>query len=471
MNKKNQLLVWFLLAFFFILSRLINSNLLPLFSDEAYVIARAQDIWQSGDWLSMVKLTTQPILIWLVTAFIKLPLDIVFAGRFVSVLSGLIAALLVAHAAGKFIHPQAKWFAFLIMIVLPFPFFYDRTLLFESTLLSWMAVAMFIPSTGLPLAILTKQTGWLAVPLIVLLHYWNKKTLLISLIMAIFVPFAVWFVALGSWEQIIKINFGQTAATLGSANFKINLLRAKLWLVNYFTLPILFLALSGLIKEFLTFIKKRKISPILLIGIWSSSVLILEAKIAVIFYPRYLYPMILGVVLLAVSALWMSFTFISNFKNKIMRVAAFFIGVIIIFYPSIKFDYVLIKSPKDAPLALEDHLQFFEDWTSGVGSDEFNKEITAFVQNSNQNLIVYVESENSYYITLDRKYKQNYEVKIADWLNEPLAEIPQGVLEEKAEVWFVRNRHPDIPEDWPVSLISKVQKSPSRSVYLYRVNK
>lgn len=435
------------------------------------MIARAQDIWQTGDWLSMVKLTTQPVLIWLVAVFIKLPLDVVFAGRLVSALFGLITALLIAHAAGKFIHSQARWFAFLVMMVLPFPFFYDRTLLFESTLLGWMALAMFIPAAGLPLAILTKQIGWLALPLVILLKWKNKKVLLISMLVALIIPFAVWFIALGNWEQITKINFGQTAATLGSANFKINLLRAKLWLVSYFTLPILFLALVGLIKESLIFVKKRKISPVLTIGLWSAFILVFEAKVAVIFYPRYLYPMLLGVVLLATSAAWMLYTLVIGFKKTLLRLTVLFVSPIIILYPSVKFDYILIKSPSRATLALEDHLQFFEDWTSGVGSGELNKKINEFVQNNRGRLVVYVEGENSYYVTLKRGKFQNYEIKIAGWLNEPLTQIPQEVLEEKAEVWFVRNRHPDIPKDWPVTLITQVQKSPSRNVYLYSINK
>ena len=436
------------------------------------MISRAQEIWQTGDWLSMVKLTTQPILIWLVAVFIKLPFDIVFAGRLASALFGLITALLIAHAAAKFIHPQAKWFAFLLMILLPFPFFYDRTLLFESTLLTWMALAIYIPAAGLPLAILTKQTGWLSVPLAILLHFQNKRLVFISLLAALVIPFAVWFIALGSWEQIIKINFMQTAIPLGaSADFKTNLLRAKLWLISYVTLPILFLALVGLIKESVESVKKRAFSPVLIIGLWSLSVLIFEAKVAVIFYPRYLYPMLLGVVLLATKNAWTLFTYVKSIKKPILRLTTLFAGAMILFYPSIKFDYTLINSPQNAPLALEDHLQFFEDWTSGIGGNEFYKKIDEFTQDNSRNLILYVEGANSYYVTLGQTRKKNYEVKIASWLNEPLSEIPQSVLSGNKEVWFVRNRNPDIPKDWPVSLIDKVQKSPTRYVYLYRINK
>ena len=129
-----------------------------------------------------------------------------------------------------------------------------------------------------------------------------------------------------------------------------------------------------------------------------------------------------------------------------------------------------MNSPKQSAIAHEDKLQFFDDWTSGVGSNEINIEIEKYLR-SNNNLTVYVESENSYFITLQRRNNPNFEIEIAHWLNEPLNEIPTNILEQENETWFVRNRHPDIPEDWPVTLITKVQKSPSRYVYLYRIIK
>ncbi|KKR88145.1 MAG: hypothetical protein UU34_C0001G0142 [Candidatus Curtissbacteria bacterium GW2011_GWA1_41_11] len=468
--NKPQLLIWLILSFIFLFSRLINLSTLPLFSDEAYVIARAQELWQTGDLLGMIKFTTQPILIWLVALFIKLPLGTVFAARLVSTLMGLITALLLAFTAGKFIHSNAKWLAFLIMMILPFPFFYDRTLLFESSLLTWMTLAIFVPVVGLPLAILTKQIGWLSVPVIVMLHVKKIKILSISLITTFLVIFAIWLLALGSWEQIFKIIISQTAAPIGvNANFKANLLLSKLWLTTYITWPFLLLMLLGLIREGVLTIKKRGLRPILLIGLWSLLILFVETKIAVIFYPRYLYPILIGVVLLATSALWMLFTLIRNYKNP-LRLVTVLIGLIVIFYPSIKFGYTFMNSPKQSAIAHEDKLQFFDDWTSGVGSNEINIEIEKYLR-SNNNLTVYVESENSYFITLQRRNNPNFEIEIAHWLNEPLNEIPTNILEQENETWFVRNRHPDIPEDWPVTLITKVQKSPSRYVYLYRIIK
>lgn len=462
---------WFFLVIIFLLTRLINSNSLPLFSDEAYVISKADDIWITGDLLGMLKYTTQPVLIWLVALFIKLPLGVVFAGRLVSAILGLTTAITLGWLASKYIHPQAKWLAFLLVMLLPFSFFYDRTLMFESSLGAFMTLSIGLPIVGLPLAILTKQIGWLVLPISLFLHRNNKKLVAVSLLFAIIIPFAVWFIALGSWDDVFKINFTQTGAGLGTnVNFKGNLLRAKLWLVSYITWPILILAFTGLIKEFIFSFKKRVLSPVFIIGLWSIFVLIFEAKVAVIFYPRYLYPMIIGIVLTATSASWWLYKFASVFNNLAYRLVLAIAIFILMLYPSIKFDYTLINSARSAPLALEDRFQFFEDWTSGIGSIQIEKEVDSFINNRENMLHVYVEGENSYFVTLKRD-DYNYNVRVADWLNDPLDKIPQSVLEEKAEVWFVRNRHPDIPDGWPVTLITKVRKTSTRYVYLYRIDK
>ena len=67
--------VWFLLIAVFLFSRFYNLGNLPLFSDEGYAVARAWDLKNTGEFLGMVKYTTQPIFIWLVALFQFLPLN------------------------------------------------------------------------------------------------------------------------------------------------------------------------------------------------------------------------------------------------------------------------------------------------------------------------------------------------------------------------------------------------------------
>ena len=225
MNDKYQPVIWIVLSAIFLFSRLYNLHLLPLFSDEAYVIVRAQEVWQTGKLLGMVVSTTQPVFVWMVALSQIFPVDPVVSGRGVSIIFGLITALLLGRAAGKWIHPQAKWLAFGLTLLLPFTFFYDRTLLFETTLTGWIALSLFWPAAGLPLAILTKQTGWLGLPLAVGLHWKNKRQLFFALITVVVIPFMIWFIALGGWDEVLKVAISKTSAPLGSANIKLNFLR------------------------------------------------------------------------------------------------------------------------------------------------------------------------------------------------------------------------------------------------------
>ena len=113
----------------------------------------------------MVKYTTQPIFIWLIALFQFLPRDNVTSGRLVSGIFGLGTALIISKLAEKWINHQAEIPAFILMLVLPFSMFYDRTILFESVTLFFYGPSNNFPLT-IGLAVLTKQTGWLILPLV-----------------------------------------------------------------------------------------------------------------------------------------------------------------------------------------------------------------------------------------------------------------------------------------------------------------
>src|SRR3972149_9189614 len=70
--------------------RAYNLNYLPIFGDEAIYIRWAQ-VMRAEPTLRFLPLSDgkQPLFMWVVIPFLKLISDPVFAGRFVSVLSGL----------------------------------------------------------------------------------------------------------------------------------------------------------------------------------------------------------------------------------------------------------------------------------------------------------------------------------------------------------------------------------------------
>ena len=455
-------IIWFLLIAVFLASRVYNLEGLPLFSDEAYAVARAWELKNTGELLGMVKYTTQPIFIWILSLFQLLPFNDVVNGRLASGIAGLGAALILAKLAGKWIGLRAGIAAFILMTVLPFSVFYDRTILFESTTLFFMSLSLIFPlATGL--AILTKQTGWLILPLVIVFGRGSFGKRLVKVVISVFGVAVVWSLAVGGPGSIAETILGKTTAPISAAaDFKSNFLRSKLWLGDYLTWPVILMSIFGGAAALIEAFRQKKITPLLAITAWTLGIFLFVTKTAVIFYPRYLYPIVLGVVLLAAKG-WFEF-------GKRLGIIGWILVGLLILVPGTAISGRIILTPESANIPREDRFQFFEDWTGGVGSKGLADEIAKI--NSERQINVYLEEENSYFITLksDSRLK-NVIVETAGWLVDPLTEVPKEVLSDGKTSMFVRNRHPDIPQDWPVELVLEVPKTDSRSVYLYRIIK
>lgn len=455
--------VWILLIAGFLFSRFYNLENLPLFSDEGYAVARAWELRSTGELLGMVKYTTQPIFIWLIALFQFLPLNNVISGRLLSGVFGLGTALLISKLAGKWINKHAEIPAFILMSVLPFSIFYDRTILFESVTLFFMVLAIVFPLLS-GLAVLTKQTGWLIFPLVLVLGKGSLKAKVIRIGISFLAVLTVWYLAAGGNFSIVGTTIGKTAVPVSaSANFKNNLLRSKLWLIDYLTWPVIGLSILGGLAAFIEAARQKKVSPILIVGGWTLGIFLVINKTAIIFYPRYLYSILLGVVLLAAKG-WEMVR--NRGLNKIILLGLF----ILIILPGLISSRKIIVTPDKADIPREDGFQFFEDWTSGVGSGQLAEKILEIAGSDEVN--VYLEEENSYFVTLksDSRLKEA-RIETAGWLADPLIEIPKEVLKNDRMSLLIRNRHPDVPEHWPVELVWVYPKTDKRSVYLYKITK
>lgn len=458
----------------FLLSRLINISGLPLFSDEAYAILQARDLHFGAPLLRMIKNTTQPIFIWIIALFQYLPISLIASARLVSVLAGLVTALILARISSQINGKNTYWAAFGVITALPFTLFYDRTALFESLTLMWMAWSLIIPVLAIPLGILTKQIAWLSLPLALVYHFKNKKKILLTILFTFVLPLAVWIIALGGWDKFQETIFNKTSAPLSlTANFKGNIFRVKLWFLAYLTWPIILTVIIGFGKEIIKSWRRRRVNSLTLIGSWCLAIIVFESLTARIFYPRYLYPVVIGVVLLSVSGIMVIDSLIGKIlKKSLVRKFLMFLIILGLGYQEWKTDLNIIFKPAKAAIALEDRFQFFEDWTSGVGTEEMAKKIEQIAKKSNKGVTVYFEEENLYFVGLKFDKRLNGMIfKKADWLIDPLSEIPEEILNQTEDVLFVRNRHPDIPFDWPVELIASIEKSASRKVFLYRLLK
>lgn len=466
---------WLFFVAGFLLTRIYGLEKLPLFSDEAYAIVRAQEILHGAPILGMVKNTTQPIFIWAIALFQLLPLGNIVAGRMVSILAGLITSFILAKAASQYIHPKASMIAFFLVVFLPFTFFYDRTVLFESLTGMFISGALFYPLLSVPLAILTKQTGWLAAPLAIVIHRKRRRFALAILLASFLIPVIVWLIALDGPANVISVVGKKTSVPLGfGVPLKENLFRSIMWLKAYVPLPILLWMFLGTIIEVYRCFQKKLISPLLVVAFWAAGVILFESSVAKIFYPRYLFPLVPAVILLSTKGIWECYTCIKErwIRTSFFASLVFFPVVLVSFSPLFRFDWLIATNPSQAPLALEDHFQFFEDWTSGVGSMQLEQALIQALRDRPEGITVFLEEENSYYVLFrSNRALSKATIEIAPWLIDPLTVIPKSVLQSQVGVYFVRNRYPDIPPEWPIELVIEIPKTDTRSVYLYRILK
>ncbi len=123
-----------LIGLYFLL-RLPNLTQQPVFADEAIYIHWAQ-LAKAEASLRFISLTDgkTPLFMWLLIPFFKVFHDPLFAGRFLSILSGLGTMLGVFALAWKFFNLRvALWSAFL-MTITPFIAFFDQIGLVDSML-------------------------------------------------------------------------------------------------------------------------------------------------------------------------------------------------------------------------------------------------------------------------------------------------------------------------------------------------
>ena len=134
-NKKLILLCILILGVAFFL-RIYKLTLLPIFADEAIYIRWAQ-VMRAEETLRFLPLSDgkQPLFMWAMIPFLKILSDPLFAGRFLSVVSGL-ATIVGVFLSSKLLFKSQKLalVASLIAAISPFLVFFDRMALVDSML-------------------------------------------------------------------------------------------------------------------------------------------------------------------------------------------------------------------------------------------------------------------------------------------------------------------------------------------------
>lgn len=376
----------------YFLLRLPNLTLQPIFADEAIYIRWAQ-VMKSEPTLRFLPLSDgkTPLFMWAMISLFKIFDDPLFAGRFLSVISGFFTLLGVFFLSYKIFNLKAALWASLLYVIIPYTVFFDRMALVDSMLSAFTVWAIYLAIllaqfVRLDLAmilgyilggaILTKTPGMLnlfLVPISILAFKRSKgdRNHLVKLILfwglAILIALIVYnLLRLGpNFHQLSSRNadyvFSPTELVGRPLDPFIPHLRDMSdWFPKLFTIPILALAGVGV---FYTLKKFNKLALIVLL--WALLPLMVEMAFLRTFTARYLLASIPPFLIFAGFG-------IAAILDKISMkyFVKTFIALLVVLPFSLVFNYQLLTNPPPDSLPKAERKGYFEDWTAGYGFSE-----------------------------------------------------------------------------------------------------
>jgi 4-amino-4-deoxy-L-arabinose transferase-like glycosyltransferase len=466
--KKKHYFIILLIVVFYLLITLFRLNKLPVFADEAIYIRWTQliiDDWKRYLFFPMNDGKT-PLQMWLMIPFQFIFQNQLFAGRFLSVLVGLINLIIIGLISKEFNNREtskklAQYLAMILTCLLPFTFFHHRMALTDGLLFLNLNLSFFFTlkylkkqkfiflislSLSFFLALLSKLSALLFLPsLIVLILYENKFSIKkvvqnfifisLSLLIAFFFFYSLRFLPV--FPQLFKrgSDFLYPFNTLLKAEvFYIFWGNLKFFIdqfIAYFGVGLLLLSIATFDK------KNRKQFFILFLNL---IVFIFPlAVLGKIIYPRYLLPLSLFFILLSSINL----AFLLSAKERIYQLLALTMLIAVIIHSS-KFIFASYFNIDQIPFSKADRIQYLEEWSSGQGIFEVSQLILK--ESKNQSLAVATEG---YFGTLPDGilmylHRKNVNNLMVEGVGQPIRSLPKDFLEKAKnydKLWLVANSH------------------------------
>lgn len=335
-----------------------------------------------------------PLFMWSMMPLFKIFEDPLFAGRLLSVISGLFTLLGVYFLSKKIFNKQTAFWAALLYVITPYTVFFDRMALVDSMLSAfsvWIIYFAIWLSKTLRLdiamilgyllggAVLTKTPGmvnFLLVPISILGFNFEKtkRKPFLKLIL-------LWGVAIGI--GLIMYNFlrlGPEFHQLSSRNqdyifSPVELIGRPLdpfiphfrdifdWFPKLLTWPILFCGAVGLFYVLTNFHRLG-----LILFLWGFIPLILDMAFLRTFTARYLLPEIPTLLIISGYGIY---HILPRFVTH--KPLSFILMLLVVLPLPLYFNFLLLTNPQKAPLPRAERLGYFEQWTAGYGFSEIAK--------------------------------------------------------------------------------------------------
>ncbi len=438
----------FLLLVFAFGIRLYHLTLLPVFADEAIYIRWSQ-VMNAEPTLRFLPLSDgkQPLFMWFLMFYIKHMSDPLFAGRILSVFSGigtLLGIFGVSYLLFK--NKLVSLLSAFIWAICPLSFFFDRMALVDSMMTMFGVWTLFFgilttKTKRLDMALITGFSfgfGMLTKSpaiffLLLLLVTWilvRKSKELIKLI-PLFIVVAV--VGYGMYNVL---RLGPNFNLIASRNLDYVLPISRIW--TYPTDPLI----PHLIDVFVKWFPKMGPWPIfalILFGLFTSWKKYWREKAIIVI--SWLGPLlVLAEFGRAFTVRYVLFTFPILFilmasgilvKNKIIK-GVFYLFLIIFTGTALIFDYYLLTNPAKADLPRSERSGYLEEWTAGDGIKEISEYLKSEeLKNPDKKIVVGTEG---YFGTLPdglQMYLNNNPKIIIIGVGLDLNEVPESLQESK----------------------------------------
>ncbi len=419
--------ILFILAALYFVIRVPNLTSQPIFADEAIYIRWAQ-VMKSEPTLRFVSLQDgkTPLFMWLMIPMFKVFADPLFAGRFLSVVSGFATLIGVYLLSRQVFGKQAAFWAGLLYAVVPYTVFFDRMALVDSMLAAFTVWTIFIavsllrhPRWDLAMILGYLLGGGLLVKTPAMLNLLALPTSIIGFRFGanykpkLFRLALTWLVGIGIGLGIYNmLRIGPGFDHLSSRNADYVFSPAELsgrmldpfiphlhdieeWFPKLLTWPILVLTIFGI---GMIVIKRHRLG--LAIILWLLVPLVLQMAFLKTFTARYILTTIPP--LLIMAGFGMS-QVINKFKlNAVIKIG---LGLVWILPMALYIDHLLIRDISKANLPRNERQGYLEDWTAGYGFPEIAKYLIE--QNKKAPIVVATEGffgtlPDGLYIYLDK---------------------------------------------------------------------
>ena len=403
------LLLFFIAAFL----RIYNLTNLPVFADEAIYIRWAQ-VMKAESTLRFLPLSDgkQPLFMWAVIPFLKVFSDPLFAGRFVSVLTGLATIVGIFVAAQiLFNSKKVSLVAALIYCLSPFSLFFDRMALVDS-MLAMFGVWVFIFATytaktlrfdfamltGFTLggALLTKSPALffsLLLPSTWLFAKWPKeKGKIARLVIRFIILFLVTYLIGYAMYNILRLGPNFQLLTIRNMDYVYpiqHIFQSPLdpfkghmgGIVDYFIRlgpwAFVILLIFGMVRGF----KKNYMETLVLLA-WGIIPILVNAEFAKVLTARYLLFCLPFLAIIASQAV-----LFKGLPGKIVYVT----GLVFIIL-ALNQDRLLLTNVQAANLPHGERSGYLEEWTAGYGIQDVGNYLKAEkLKNPNSQFVVGTE--------------------------------------------------------------------------------